>query len=92
MVATDVKSTIHEMIDKIDDSEYLIDIYDSLSSFLNEKDDILNELSEYQKKRIPESLLEVQNGKFTTNEQMEDLTRSILYEIPKTSQQIFPQI
>jgi hypothetical protein len=84
MVATDVKSTIHEMIDKIDDSEYLIDIYDSLSSFLNEKDDILNELSEYQKKRIPESLLEVQNGKFTTNEQMKDLTRSILYEIPKT--------
>jgi hypothetical protein len=72
MVATEVKSTIHEMIDKIDDSEYLIDIYDSLSSFLNEKGDILDELSEYQKKRIPESLLEVQNGKFTTNEQMKE--------------------
>jgi 6-pyruvoyl-tetrahydropterin synthase len=72
MVATEVKSTIHEMIDKIDDSEYLIDIYDSLSSFLNQKTDIYNELSEYQKKRIPESLLEVRNGKFTTNEQMKE--------------------
>lgn len=72
MVATEVKSTIHEMIDKIDDSEYLIDIYDSLSSFLNQKTDIYNELSEYQKKRIPESLLEVQNGTFTTNEQMKE--------------------
>ena len=86
MVATEVKSTIHEMIDKIEDSEYLINIYDSLSSFLNEKSDILDELSEHQKKRIPESLLEVQNGKFITNEQMQDLARSILYEIPKTSQ------
>ena len=72
MVATEVKSTIHEMIDKIEDSEYLIDIYDSLSSFLNQKTDILDELSEYQKKRIPESLLEVRNGKFTTNEQMKE--------------------
>ena len=72
MVATEVKSTIHEMIDKIDDFEYLIDIYDSLSSFLNKKSDILDELSEHQKKRIPESLLEVQNGKYTTNEQMKN--------------------
>jgi hypothetical protein len=72
MVAAEVKSTIHEMIDKIEDSEYLIDIYDSLSAFLNEKGDILDDLSEYQKKRIPESLLEVQNGKFTTNEQMKE--------------------
>ena len=92
MVATEVKSTIHQKIDKIDDSEHLIDIYDSLSSFLNEKSDILDELSRYQKNRIPESLLEVQNGKYTTNEQMRKLTRSILYEIPKTSQQILPQI
>jgi hypothetical protein len=29
---------------------------------------------------------------FTFNEQTQKLTRSILYEIPKTSQQILPQI
>jgi hypothetical protein len=72
MVATEVKSTIHEMVDKIEDAEYLRDIYDSLSLFLNQKADILDELSEYQQKRIPESLLEVRNGKFTTNEKMKE--------------------
>lgn len=72
MVATEVKSTIHEMVDKIEDAEYLRDIYDSLSLFLNQKADILDELSAYQQKRIPESLSEIRNGKFTTNEKMKE--------------------
>ena len=44
MVATEVKSTIHEMIDRIEDSEYLNEMYDSLLLFLNEKSDILHDL------------------------------------------------
>jgi hypothetical protein len=45
MVATDVKSTIHEMIDKIEDSEYLIDLYNRLSSFLNLKEGNIEEIT-----------------------------------------------
>jgi len=47
MVAVEVKSVIYKMIDKIEDSEYLSDIYDSLTLFLNQKGDILNEFSEH---------------------------------------------
>jgi hypothetical protein len=45
MVVTEVKSTIHEMIDKIDDSEYLIDLYNRLSSFLNLKENNIKEIT-----------------------------------------------
>lgn len=45
MVEIQVKSTIHEMIDKINYANYLHDIYDSLTLFLNQKGDILDELS-----------------------------------------------
>ena len=44
MVVTEGKLTIHEMIDIIEDSKYLNGMYDSLSLFLNEKSDILNDL------------------------------------------------
>lgn len=72
MVEIQVKSTIHEMIDKINDANYLHDIYDSLSLFLNQKGDILDELSPLQQKRISESLTEVKNGNYTTDEQMKE--------------------
>ena len=45
MVATEVKSTIHEMIDKINDSEYLIDLYNRLHSFLYLKEDNVTEIT-----------------------------------------------
>ena len=72
MVEIQVKSTIHEMIDKINDDNYLHDIYDSLTLFLNQKGDILDELSPFQQKRISESVTEVKNGNYTTNEQMKE--------------------
>jgi ElaB/YqjD/DUF883 family membrane-anchored ribosome-binding protein len=72
MVTIEVKSTIHQMIDKIEDSDYLRDIYDSLSLFLNQKGDILDELTEHQQKRIEASISEVKKGNFTTNDQMKE--------------------
>ena len=60
------------MIDKINDDNYLHDIYDSLTLFLNQKGDILDELSPIQQQRISESLTEVKNGNYTTNEQMKE--------------------
>jgi hypothetical protein len=72
MVTIEVKSTIHQMIDKIEDSDYLRDIYDSLSLFLNQKGDILDELTEHQQKRIEVSISEVKKGNFTTNDQMKE--------------------
>ncbi|MCU0468766.1 MAG: hypothetical protein MUF58_09205 [Arcicella sp.] len=60
------------MIDKIEDSDYLRDIYDSLSLFLNQKGDILDELTEHQQKRIEVSISEVKKGNFTTNDQMKE--------------------
>ena len=72
MVEIQVKSTIHEMIDKINYDNYLHDIYDSLTLFLNQKGDILDELSPIQQQRISESLTEVKNGNYTTNEQMKE--------------------
>ena len=72
MVEIQVKSTIHEMIDKINDDNYLHDIYDSLTLFLNQKGDVLDELSPIQQQRISESLTEVKNGHYTTNEQMKE--------------------
>ena len=72
MVEIQVKSTIHEMIDKINDDDYLHDIYDSLTLFLNQRGDILDELSPLQQQRISESLTEVKNGNYTTNEEMKE--------------------
>ncbi len=45
MVVTEVKSTIHEMIDKIEDSEYLIDLYNHLYSFLYQKEGNITEIT-----------------------------------------------
>ena len=45
MVATEVKSTIHEMIDKTDDSEYLIDLHNRLFSFLHLKENNIREIT-----------------------------------------------
>lgn len=56
MVEIQVKSTIHEMIDKINDANYLHDIYDSLTLFLNQKGDILDELSTLQQKKYKNHL------------------------------------
>ena len=58
MIEIQVKSIIHEMIDKINDANYL--------------HDILDELSPLQQKRISESVTEVKNGNYTTNEQMKE--------------------
>ncbi|MDZ7897177.1 MAG: hypothetical protein U5N85_04000 [Arcicella sp.] len=72
MVEIQVKSTIHKMIDKINDFNYLHDIYDSLTLFLNQKGDVLDELTPLQQSRISESLTEVKKGNYTTNDQMKD--------------------
>ena len=47
MVATEVKSTIHEMIDRIEDSEYLNDISElAVFQYRRMKEDLSSQLAE----------------------------------------------
>ena len=47
MVETEVKSTIHEMIDRIEDSEYLNDISElAVFQYRRMKEDLSNQLAE----------------------------------------------
>ncbi len=61
MIATKIKDDIHQMIEKIDKEEYLLDIHHSLTSLLN-SEDILDVLNDSQKLKLHKSLQQAESG------------------------------
>ena len=61
MTAIKIRDDIHQMIEKIDKEEYLLDIHHSLSSLLDSRD-ILDALDESQKLKLNKSLQQAEAG------------------------------
>jgi methionyl-tRNA formyltransferase len=61
MTVVKIKDDIHQMIEKIDKEEYLLDIHHSLSSLLD-SGDILDVLNESQKLKLEKSIQQMNDG------------------------------
>lgn len=58
----EIKPAFHQLIDKIDNAEYLKELYDSIAALLPQKDDILNGLNPDESKKLEQSILQAKNG------------------------------
>ena len=63
----EIKPAFHQLIDKIENTEYLKELYDSISALLPIKEDILDGLNPDEIKKLEESILQVKNGETTPN-------------------------
>ncbi len=70
MSVIEIKQEIHQLVEQIDDSDYLQDIHNCIAFFLGQKKDVVDNLSELQISQIHQSLEEVKNGFFFTNDQV----------------------
>lgn len=72
MNATKLKSDFHKLIDGIHDEDVLQSFFGALNDYVNTKmkTDIMDELTEKQKKRLKQSIVQSKTGKIFTNEQM----------------------
>jgi len=61
MTTFQIKSDIHDMIEKIEQEQYLLDIHQSLVSLL-ETNDVMDILTESQKQNLNISLQQAQSG------------------------------
>ncbi len=61
----EIKPAFHQLIDKIENKEYLKELYDSIAALLPQKDDILDGLKSDEIKKLEESILQVKNGETT---------------------------
>lgn len=63
----EIKPAFHQLIDKIDNAEYLKELYDSIAALLPQKDDILNGLNPDESKKLEQSILQAKNGETTSD-------------------------
>lgn len=63
----EIKPAFHQLIDKIDNAEYLKELYDSIVALLPQKDDILNGLNPDESKKLEQSILQAKNGETTSD-------------------------
>ena len=61
MTTLEIKSDIHQMVEKIEQEQYLLDIHHSLSSLLDAQD-VMDVLTESQKQNLLLSLQQAQSG------------------------------
>ena len=61
MTTLEIKSDIHQMVEKIEQEQYLLDIHYSLSSLLDSQD-VMDVLTESQKQNLLLSLQQAQSG------------------------------
>jgi hypothetical protein len=63
----EIKPAFHQLIDKIDNAEYLKELYDSIAALLPQKDDILDGLNPDETKKLEQSILQAKNGETTSD-------------------------
>ena len=61
----EIKPAFHQLIDKIDNKEYLRELYDSIAALLPQKGDILDGLNPDEIKKLEWSILQAKNGETT---------------------------
>lgn len=61
----EIKPAFHQLIDKIDNKEYLKELYDSIAALLPQKDDILSGLNPVEVEKLEQAILQVKNGETT---------------------------
>lgn len=67
MEAVAIRKNLHHLIDKIEDTEYLNDLYDAIKQFSKRKD-ILDDLSPKQLERLDESILQMNKAETISND------------------------
>ena len=68
MATISLKNDLHEMIEGIQNNEYLQDLYDSISIYLHKKGDVLDDLSPAQLQRLDESIEQANNRNVTAHD------------------------
>ena len=72
MYKSNVREEFHKLIDEFDDVNLLEEFYDMINNYhpQNKDLDIIDELSDTQRKRIKESLTQSKEGKVTPHHQV----------------------
>ncbi len=78
MSTEEIKSILHEGIENIDDSEFLLAIKELVERKYNPVN--ITDISEYQLNRIKESEKQIEEGSFFTNEQIDKIVDKWLEE------------
>lgn len=78
MEATDLKNTIHQLVDSVHNEHTLVNLYELVALVVEQQDlplDTDTALLEERLKQIPGRM---EQGQYTTNEQMKQLTKEWL--------------
>jgi hypothetical protein len=69
---TEIKTNFHKLIDKIDNPDLLENFFGAMSYYVNKKkgEDITDELSPKQHKRLSDSIKQAEKGKTISNTEM----------------------
>lgn len=70
MTATQVRSRFHALIDRVENTERLKQMYDALADVEGLPDEITDELTPEQRQRLERSLEQVKNGETLTHEEV----------------------
>lgn len=70
MTATQVRSRFHALIDRVENTERLKQMYDALADVEGLPDEITDELTPEQRQRLERSLEQVKNGETLPHEEV----------------------
>lgn len=65
---TQIKPAFHQLIDEIENKQYLRELYESIAGLLSIKDDILEKITPLEAEKTQKAIVEVQNGMTTPDE------------------------
>jgi hypothetical protein len=65
---TQIKPAFHQLIDEIENKQYLRELYESIAGLLPIKDDILGKITPFEAEKTQNAIVEVQNGMTTPDE------------------------
>lgn len=65
---TQIKPAFHQLIDEIENKQYLRELYDSIAGLLPIKEDILGKITPFEAEKTQNAIVEVQNGMTTPDE------------------------
>lgn len=65
---TQIKPAFHQLIDEIENKQYLRELYDSIAGLLPIKGDILEKITPFEAEKTQNAIVKVQNGMTTPDE------------------------
>lgn len=70
LVEFEIKPAFHQLIEEIDNKEYLRELYDSISGLLAKKTDTLEGLNAIEVEKLQKSISEAKNGQFKSDNEV----------------------